>query len=66
MIFPMNGQKVEFMPDKALTPVHPMYRPSLLVVGVEAVKLVGVLQRAAIAVNFLMPLPDLGRIKNVG
>ena len=66
MTYPINGQKVEFMPGKALNPVQPMRRPSSPVAGAGAFKLVGVLKRTAIAVNFLMPLRDLGKIKNVG
>ena len=54
------------MPGKTLNPAQPMRRPLLLVVVVVAVKLVGVLKRTAIAGSFLMPLPDLGRIENVG
>ena len=66
MIFPMNGPKAEFMPGQTLNLAQPMRRPLLLVVVVVAVKLVGVLKRTAIAGSFLMPLPDLGRIENVG
>ena len=54
------------MPGKTLNPAQPMRRPLLLVVVAVAVKLVGVLKRTAIAESFLMSLPDLGRIENVG